>query len=80
MSVSYEMKHAKQQAWTIEQKNEDGSKTGTKSYLCCSVFVFIFIIGLVSITAVTSTSTNFDYKSNHKECKNFLNQPYWKYY
>ena len=79
MSVSYKMKHAKQQAWTIEQKIGDGSKSVAKSYLCCSVLVSIFIIGLVSVTAVTSTSTNSDYKSNHKERKNFLNQPHWKY-
>ena len=79
MSVSYKMKHAKQHAWTIEQKNEDGSKTGAKRCfaLRCSVFVLMVIIGLVS---VTSLSTKSDYKSNHKECKNFLNQPYWKYY
>ena len=79
MSVSYEMKHAKQHAWTIEQKNKDGSKTGAKSYLCCGVFVFMVIIGLVSISAVTSMSTKCDFKSDHKDCKNFLNQPYWKY-
>ena len=60
MSVSYEMKHAKQHAWTIEQKNKDGSKTGAKSYLCCGVFVFMVIIGLVSISAVTSMSTKCD--------------------
>ena len=76
MSVSYRMKHAKQHAWTIEEKTANGSKTGARRYLWCSLFVLIVVIGLIS---VTSMSTMSDYKSNRKECKNFLNQPYWKY-
>ena len=79
ISVSYKMKQAKEHAWTIEQKNKDGSKTGAKSYLCCGVFVLMVIIGLVSASAVTSMSTESDYKSDHKDCKNFLNQLYWNY-
>ena len=35
---------------------------------------------IIALVSVTSMSTKSDYKSNHKECKNFLNQPYWKYY
>ena len=50
MSVSYKMKHAKQHAWTIEEKNEDGSNNGAKlkqkilTVLCA--FGLMVVIGL----------------------------------
>ena len=72
ISVSYKMKQVKQDAWTIVQKNKDGSKTRVKSYLFCGVFVLMVIIGLISISAVTSMSTKCDYKSDHKDYRNFL--------
>ena len=84
MSVSYKMKHAKQHAWTIEEKNEDGSKTGAKlkqkvlTVLCA--FSLIVVIGSIFVMIyVNSMSAVSDNKSNHKECMNFSKQPYWKY-
>ena len=84
MSVSYKMKHAKQHAWTIEEKNEDGSKTGAKLkqkvLTVLSAFVLMVIIGLIfAMIYVTSMSAVSDNKSNHKECMNFSNQTHWKY-
>ena len=77
MSVSYKMKHAKQHAWTIEEKNEDGSNTGAKlkqktlTVLCA--FGLMVVIGLIfAMIYVTSMSA----VSNHKECMNFSNQPH----
>ena len=51
MSVSHKMKHAKQHAWTIEKKNEDGSKTGAKPkqkvVTVPCVFALMVVIGLI---------------------------------
>ena len=62
MSVSYKMKHAKQHAWTIEEKNEDGSKTGANlkqkviygAVTVPRVFALMVVIGLISAMIVVT--------------------------